>query len=32
MSLDEGLRSRIDALIGAHPITLFMKGDRQQPQ
>ena len=32
MSLDEASRSQIDTLIGQHDITLFMKGNRQQPQ
>lgn len=32
MSLDQGARSRLDTLIGAHEVTLFMKGTRQQPQ
>ena len=32
MSLDEGIRTRLDGLIAAHDVTLFMKGNRQQPQ
>ena len=32
MSLHEGIRTRLDGLIASHDVTLFMKGDRQQPQ
>ena len=32
MDLDEAARSRLDTLIGASDVTLFMKGTRQQPQ
>jgi len=32
MSLDDALRSRLDDLIAGHPVTLFMKGTRRQPQ
>jgi len=32
MSLDESARSQLDAMIGVHHVTLFMKGTRQQPQ
>jgi monothiol glutaredoxin len=31
MSLDPATRERIDQLLGAHRVVLFMKGDRQQP-
>ncbi len=32
MSLDSPTRARIDALLAAHPVVLFMKGDRQAPR
>jgi len=32
MSLDPALRTRIDALLAAHPAVLFMKGSPQMPQ
>ena len=32
MSLDEAARERLEAMIGVHEVTLFMKGTRQQPQ
>jgi len=32
MSLDPALRTRIDALLAAHPAVLFMKGTPQMPQ
>jgi len=32
MSLDPALRTRIDALLNAHPAVLFMKGSPQMPQ
>ncbi|MFC7301846.1 Grx4 family monothiol glutaredoxin [Cognatiluteimonas weifangensis] len=32
MSLDPALRARIDALLAAHPVVLFMKGEPQAPQ
>ncbi|MEZ4215423.1 MAG: Grx4 family monothiol glutaredoxin [Myxococcota bacterium] len=32
MSLDDALREQLSDLIAAHPVTLFMKGTRQQPQ
>ncbi|MGI9590520.1 MAG: Grx4 family monothiol glutaredoxin [Myxococcota bacterium] len=32
MELDKPTRERIDKLITAQPVTLFMKGDRQQPR
>jgi len=32
MSLDPALRARIDALLAAHPVVLFMKGSPDAPQ
>jgi monothiol glutaredoxin len=32
MSIDEQTRGRIDALVRAHRILLFMKGERHAPQ
>ncbi len=32
MSLDPALKSRIDALVRAHPVVLFMKGTRDAPR
>jgi len=32
MSLDPALRERIDALLGANPVVLFMKGNPRAPQ
>ncbi len=32
MSLDPALRARIDALLAAHPVVLFMKGQPDAPQ
>ena len=32
MELDEPTRERIGALVKAQPVTLFMKGNRQQPR
>ena len=32
MSLDPSTRARIDALLAAHPVVLFMKGDRSAPR
>jgi monothiol glutaredoxin len=32
MSLDPGLRSRIDDLLRGHPVVLFMKGTRTAPR
>ena len=32
MSLDAGIRQRIDGIVQEKPVVLFMKGDRQQPQ
>lgn len=30
--MDDSTRERIDALVKGHPVTLFMKGNRQAPQ
>jgi monothiol glutaredoxin len=32
MSLDSALRARIDAVLGAHRVVLFMKGEPRAPQ
>ena len=32
MNLDDATRERLDSLIAAQDVTLFMKGNRQQPQ
>jgi monothiol glutaredoxin len=32
MSIDEGARAQLDALVQSHEVMLFMKGTRQQPQ
>ena len=32
MSLDPALRARIDALLAANPVVLFMKGEPRAPQ
>ncbi len=32
MTLDPTTRARIDALLAAHPVVLFMKGDRNAPR
>jgi monothiol glutaredoxin len=32
MSLDDTTRQRLQSLIDAGPVVLFMKGNRQQPQ
>ena len=30
--MNDATRERIDALVKGHPVVLFMKGDRRQPQ
>jgi monothiol glutaredoxin len=30
--MDDSTRERIDGLVKGHPVTLFMKGNRQAPQ
>ncbi len=30
--MDDATRERIDGLVKGHPVTLFMKGNRQMPQ
>src|SRR5262245_12581170 len=32
MALNEQTRSRIQQILGQHPVVLFMKGTRQQPR
>ena len=32
MNLDPATRKRLDALVTEHPVTLFLKGDRQAPR
>ena len=32
MNLDDATRERLDSLIASQDVTLFMKGDRRQPQ